>query len=178
MKNLVAIVALIILSFVLILLSSVPTELTYDIAERLDGHKVEFASATNPAWKEGVMKKSTEENPTTHSPTENIVKWGSFKAKRMSANGRAVVYKNLNDLYIALEFFKVSHYPDLKLYLIPLEDTNSATKVQEAFYEVGMVHYEGDQMFDLPDDLDIGRYKAAVIFSEKQNMIYALASLR
>ena len=80
---------------------------------------------------------------------------------------------------LRLTDFATSNGPDVRVYLVATTDASDNKTVTKAgFVELGKLKgNEGDQNYDLPDDLDLTRYRAVTIWCRRFSVNFATAPL-
>lgn len=115
----------------------------------------------------------------TNSPT--VLFEGEFHGVAHDANGTAQVY-SLGNKKRVLRFtnFKVSNGPDVVVYLIALDDANDSKTVKDAeFIMLGELKGNiGDQNYDVPEDVDLNKYRAVTIWCRRFGVNFATAPLK
>jgi hypothetical protein len=80
---------------------------------------------------------------------------------------------------LRLSEFATSNGPDVRVYLVAASDAKDNETVTKAgFVELGKLKgNEGDQNYDVPDDLDLSKYRAVTIWCYRFNVNFATAPL-
>jgi hypothetical protein len=75
--------------------------------------------------------------------------------------------------------FSTSNGPDVRVYLVAADDaTDSETVKQAGFVEVGPLKgNQGNQNYDLPENLDVSKYRAVTIWCNRFGVNFATAPL-
>jgi hypothetical protein len=75
--------------------------------------------------------------------------------------------------------FATSNGPDVRVYLVAAPDAKDNETVTKAgFVELGKLKgNEGDQNYDVPDDLDLSKYRAVTIWCRRFSVNFATAPL-
>ena len=105
--------------------------------------------------------------------TTAILKYqGSFiNGPSGNVSGQAKIFLKSGKYILALESFKTSNGPDLKVYL-------SQAETPELFISLGdLQSTNGNQLYEVPGSLDFDQYKYALIHCEKYNHLFGSASL-
>lgn len=109
-----------------------------------------------------------------------VVSAGRFHGVAHETTGEASVYR-LPDGKRVLRFtgFTTSNGPDVQVYLGKARDASDNETVTVAgFYHVGALKgTEGDQNYELPDDLDLGDYHSVTIWCRRFGVNFATAPL-
>jgi hypothetical protein len=80
---------------------------------------------------------------------------------------------------LRLTDFATSNGPDVRVYLVAAPDAaDNATVTKAGFVELGKLKgNEGDQNYDVPDDLDLTHYRAVTIWCRRFSVNFATAPL-
>jgi hypothetical protein len=80
---------------------------------------------------------------------------------------------------LRLTDFTTSNGPDVRVYLVAASDASDNETVTKAgFVELGKLKgNEGDQNYDVPDDLDLSQYRAVTIWCRRFAVNFATAPL-
>lgn len=80
---------------------------------------------------------------------------------------------------LRLTEFATSNGPDVRVYLVAATDaSDNATVTKAGFVELGKLKgNEGDQNYDVPDDLDLSQYRAVTIWCRRFSVNFATAPL-
>jgi Electron transfer DM13 len=80
---------------------------------------------------------------------------------------------------LRLTEFATSNGPDVRVYLVAATDASDNESVTKAgFVELGRLKgNQGDQNYDVPDDLDLSRYRAVTIWCRRFSVNFATAPL-
>ena len=80
---------------------------------------------------------------------------------------------------LRLTQFATSNGPDVRVYLVAAPDaSDDATVTKAGYVELGKLKgNEGDQNYDVPDDLDLSRYRAVTIWCRRFSVNFATAPL-
>jgi len=107
---------------------------------------------------------------------------GTFHGKVHSTSGRATVYQGADGKRILrLTHFKTSNGPDVHVILVATrdakDDANSLSGNVERI-ELGQLKgNEGDQNYDLPENIDLGKFQTVSIYCERFNAVFGAAAL-
>lgn len=115
------------------------------------------------------------------APEPGLVQMGAFHAVAHETRGTAAIYQ-LADGKRVLRFtdFETSNGPDVQVYLVAADDANDNDTVKNA----GFVHVAalkgnvGDQNYELPADIDLGKYRAVTIWCRRFGVNFGTAALR
>jgi hypothetical protein len=134
---------------------------------------VPITAAAGPPVEAG--KKPKADKPP---PEKNIaLASGPFEvADEGSAEGTATVVSLAGDKgrVLTLTDFAVANGPDLRVYLVPGDGKDTGDHVDLG----GLKGNKGNQQYDLPDDVDIGRHRTVVIWCRAFSVAFARATLR
>ncbi len=107
---------------------------------------------------------------------------GTFHGKVHSTSGRATVYQSVNGKKILrLTHFKTSNGPDVHVILIASKDAKD-----DANFISGNVEHielgklkgnEGDQNYELPENIDLNKFQTVSIYCERFNANFGAAPL-
>ena len=80
---------------------------------------------------------------------------------------------------LRLTEFSTSHGPDVRVILVAANDAGDDGAVTQAGYvELGKLKgTQGDQNYDIPADLDLGKYRAVTIWCHRFSVNFATAPL-
>jgi len=80
---------------------------------------------------------------------------------------------------LRLTEFATSNGPDVRVYLVAATDASDNDAVTKAgFVELGKLKgNQGDQNYDVPDDLDLSQYRAVTIWCRRFSVNFATAPL-
>jgi len=128
---------------------------------------------------EGFPEMEGGNGATESSP--QILYTGNFQGVAHDSTGLANVYQLRNGKQI-LRFtdFKVSNGPDLHVYLVAVDDGNDNQTVKDAeIVTLGPIKGNvGDQNYELPNDVDLDKYRTVVIWCKRFGVNFATAPLR
>jgi hypothetical protein len=81
--------------------------------------------------------------------------------------------------FLRFENFKVTNGPDLYVYLSGHAAPRNSTQLhQGAAHQVGLLKGNiGNQNYELPADLDLSKFKSAVIYCKRFSVVFATAEL-
>lgn len=105
---------------------------------------------------------------------------GSFHKVAHDAEGYAMVH-HLADGRRILRFteFQTSNGPDLQVYLVAATDASDSETVKKAgFVTLGALKgNQGDQNYEIPADLDLGKYRSVSVWCRRFGVNFATAPL-
>jgi len=106
---------------------------------------------------------------------------GSFHGVAHKGAGRASIYELADGKWV-LRFtnFETSNGPDVRVYLVAADDaTDSDTVTRAGFVEIGTLKGNvGDQNYDLPQGLDLKKYRSVTIWCYRFAVNFATAPLK
>jgi electron transfer DM13 len=105
---------------------------------------------------------------------------GMFHGVSHDSRGTATVYRLADGRRVLrLTNFETSNGPDVRVYLVAADDAkDNATVTQAGFVELGALKGNvGDQNYDVPSDLDLGKYRAVTIWCRRFGVNFATAPL-
>jgi len=104
---------------------------------------------------------------------------GHFKGYAHETDGTATIYDINGKRVLRLTNFKTSNGPDVHVYLVAAPDaTDDATVKNTPFVDLGsMKGNVGDQNYDVPDSVDLGKYRAATIWCKRFGINFGTAPL-
>lgn len=111
-------------------------------------------------------------------PQNELLRAGRFEPVRHSASGKAQAI-NLAEggNVLTLTDFEVDNGPDLRVYLVAGPATTEG-KVEDFVDLGGLKGNVGNQQYELPGNLDVGRYSTVVIWCRAFSVLFARAPLR
>jgi len=104
---------------------------------------------------------------------------GRFHSVAHETHGTATIQDVGGRRVLRLTDFATSNGPDVRVYLVATTDASDNKTVTKAgFVELGKLKgNEGDQNYDVPDDLDLSRYRAVTIWCRRFSVNFATAPL-
>jgi hypothetical protein len=105
---------------------------------------------------------------------------GSFHSVAHETKGTATVHRLADGKRVLrLTEFATSNGPDVRVYLLAAADASDDETVKQAgFVELGKLKGTiGDQNYDIPDNLDLARYRAVTIWCRRFGVNFATAPL-
>ena len=111
-------------------------------------------------------------------PRNVLLRAGRFESVRHSASGKAQAI-DLADggNVLTLTDFEVDNGPDLRVYLVA-GPARSEGEVEDFVDLGGLKGNIGNQQYELPRDLDVGRHSTVVIWCRAFSVLFARAPLR
>lgn len=107
---------------------------------------------------------------------------GTFHGKVHGTSGRATVYQGADGKKILrLTHFKTSNGPDVHVILVAThdakDDANSLSGNVERIELGKLKGNEGDQNYELPENIDLGKFQTVSIYCERFNAVFGAAAL-
>jgi Electron transfer DM13 len=132
-----------------------------------------------------VNRTVSEEFPTAPrsaaagSQTPQQLFSGQFKGYAHPTDGTASIYRMDSKRILRLTNFRTSNGPDVHVYLIAAPDAkDDATVKNAAFVDLGILKGNiGDQNYDVPDAVDLGKYRAVTIWCKRFSVNFGTAPL-
>ena len=139
------------------------------------------------AMQDGMKQDSMKHDTMKHddmAPDKNAkaLFTGTFHGKVHSTSGRATVYQGTDGKKILrLTHFKTSNGPDVHVILVATrdakDDANSLGSSVERIELGKLKGNEGDQNYELPENIDLGKFQTVSIYCERFNAIFGAAAL-
>jgi hypothetical protein len=125
-----------------------------------------------------VNQTVSEAFPVT-SQTPQALLTGQFAGYAHPTEGTATIYQLEGKRILRLTDFKTSNGPDVRVYLVAAPDvTDNATVAKAGFVELGTLKGNiGDQNYDVPDSVDLEKYRAATIWCKRFSVNFGTAPL-
>jgi hypothetical protein len=128
-----------------------------------------------------VNKKVSEEQvASVGASVSRALTAGQFHSVAHETHGTATIQDvGGGRRVLRLTEFTTSNGPDVRVYLVAASDAKDNETVTKAgFVELGKLKgNQGDQNYDVPDDLDLSRYRAVTIWCHRFNVNFATAPL-
>jgi hypothetical protein len=129
-----------------------------------------------------INQKVSEPSPFASSNDPQALYTGRLEGESHQTSGRATIYRAPDGKqYLSLTDFSTSNGPDVHLVLAQGDEANLIQKIvkgQLDMVELGALRgNQGDQNYDLPGSVDLQKYNAAVIYSERFHAVFGLARL-
>src|SRR5215210_2825430 len=105
---------------------------------------------------------------------------GQFRSIAHETKGIASIYGFVDGKRVLrLSQFATSNGPDVRVYLVAAPDAADNESVKKAgFVELGKLKgTDGDQNYDVPADLDLGKYRAVTIWCRRFSVNFGTAPL-
>ncbi len=130
---------------------------------------------------EGLPVAAAQTNGTrSQKSTPGALANGKFHSVAHETHGSATVLM-LDDgsRILRLTDFSTSNGPDVRVYLVAAGDASDNDTVKRSgFIELGKLKgTDGDQNYDVPADLDLGKYRAVTIWCKRFAVNFATAPL-
>jgi electron transfer DM13 len=111
-------------------------------------------------------------------PQNVLLRAGRFESVRHSASGKAqAIDLAAGGSVLTLTDFEVDNGPDLRLYLVAGPATTEG-EVEDFVDLGGLKGNVGNQQYELPRNLDVGRHSTVVIWCRAFSVLFARAPLR
>jgi hypothetical protein len=132
-----------------------------------------------------VNRTVSEEFPRTprstaaESQTPRQLLSGQFKGYAHPTEGAASIYVMDSKRILRLTNFRTSNGPDVHVYLVAAPDaTDDATVKNAAFVDLGSLKGNiGDQNYDVPNTVDLEKYRAVTIWCRRFSVNFGTAPL-
>jgi hypothetical protein len=107
---------------------------------------------------------------------------GTLEGKAHPTSGRATIYEaSKGRQYLRLSDFTTSNGPDVHVLLARSDDEKLSQEILKGDLdriELGLLKgNQGDQNYDLPASIDLGKYNAVVIYCERFHAVFGVARL-
>jgi hypothetical protein len=115
-----------------------------------------------------------------NSEVSTVLVRGEFKSIAHETKGTASIYRLADGKRVLrLTDFATSNGPDVRVYLVAAADAPDDETVKKAgFLEVGKLKgTDGDQNYEVPADLDLGKYRAVTIWCRRFAVNFGTAPL-
>lgn len=105
---------------------------------------------------------------------------GMFKGYAHETKGDASIYQVNGKRVLRLTNFETSNGPDVHVYLVAAADAmDDATVKTAGFIDLGpMKGNKGDQNYEVPDNVDLTKYRAVTIWCARFNVNFGTAPLK
>jgi Electron transfer DM13 len=126
------------------------------------------------------LSSPTDDAVTSSASTPTRLSMGRFHGVAHEGQGLAAVYQTADGKRtLRLTEFETSNGPDLYLYLIAADDaTDDATVKRVSFISLGRLKgNKGDQNYEIPDDVDLSKYRAVTVWCRRFSVNFATAPL-
>jgi hypothetical protein len=125
-------------------------------------------------------KVNEEQVASVGASVMRAVAAGRFHSVAHETHGTATIQDvGAGRRVLRLTDFTTSNGPDVRVYLVAAADASDNETVTKAgFVELGKLKgNEGDQNYDVPDDLDLSQYRAVTIWCRRFSVNFATAPL-
>jgi len=153
----------------------------YDVPESADVDK--YRAVTIWCARFGVnfgTAPLSQAQATAENGQPAVVAAGSFHSGSHKTQGEAVVYRLADGKQtLRLSNFETSNGPAVHVYLVAAPDAkDNATVKQAGFIDLGdLKGNKGDQNYELPASLDLGKYRAVTIWCARFGVNFGTAPL-
>ena len=154
----------------------VPTATTGSPAEDdAAGGAEQSAAADQP----GAAPSETTAPPTTAAPEPVDLATGSFVSLDHATAGTARVLALADGRrFVRLEGFETDNGPDLYLYLSANPAGGPEGAFDDSYHNLGRLQGNiGDQNYELPPDVDLGRFASVVVWCDRFDSAFGAADL-
>jgi hypothetical protein len=128
----------------------------------------------------GAVAAQTAVTAGAENAAARVLLSGAFRSIAHETRGAATVHE-LGEGRRVVRFtdFSTSNGPDVRVYLVAAADAPDDESVTRAgFVELGKLKgTEGDQNYEIPADLDLGKYRAVTIWCRRFSVNFATAPL-
>jgi hypothetical protein len=117
---------------------------------------------------------------TADARAQAILAAGSFHSVAHETQGMASVHQFVDGKrLVRLSEFETSNGPDVRVYLIAASDaSDNDTVTRVGFIDLGALKgNKGDQNYEVPSELDLGKYSAVTIWCRRFGVNFATAPL-
>lgn len=138
-----------------------------------------------------IDKKVNEPLPQTHTTKpemekeekqeEKILAQGTFQKDTHEISGTATVHQLADGKRILrLTNFSTSNGPDVRVLLVAVEEVKDSSMItKDNYIELGPLKgNKGDQNYDIPDHVDLSKYRSVSIWCERFSVNFGAASLK
>lgn len=126
-----------------------------------------------------INQKVNEQFPTASAATNQVAS-GEFHDGAHETKGMASVFQLADGKKtLRLTNFSTSNGPDVHVYLVAANDAKDADTVTKAgFLDLGSIKGNiGDQNYDLPENVDLAKYRAVTIWCKRFSVNFGTAPL-
>ena len=147
-----------------------PQKLLVD--QRVDEGPPQGAREEARASSEGAPAREPQAGPRT-------IGAGRFRSLEHDTRGRALLLALADgSRYLRFDDLATSNGPELRVYLSEVPAGDDWYAYGERFVDLGALKGNvGDQNYELPDDIDLARYKSAVIWCRRFSVGFGVAPL-
>jgi len=117
--------------------------------------------------------------PVRTSSEPRALLTGDFKGYAHETHGTAAIYEVEGRRVLRLTNFMTSNGPDVRVYLVAVDDAKDDATVKKASYiDLGSMKGNiGDQNYDVPNSIDLTKYRAVTIWCARFSVNFATAPL-
>lgn len=121
----------------------------------------------------------TTSDPEAPSETVSTVASGSFRGLEHATSGTASLVQTPDGkTYLRFEDLETSNGPDLRVYLSEIAASDDWYAYGERFVDLGPLKGNlGNQNYEVPEDLDLSRFRSAVIWCRRFTVGFGVAPL-
>ncbi|MCS1350566.1 DM13 domain-containing protein [Mechercharimyces sp. CAU 1602] len=129
------------------------------------------------------QSQPSQTSPNERTEEPQILYQGNFQKGDRShdGKGKATIYQLANGKRM-LRFtqFETDNGPDVKIYLVALPEIKKSTDISKDNYiSLGkMKGNKGDQNYEIPDHVDLDKFRSVSIWCERFSVNFASASLK
>ena len=105
---------------------------------------------------------------------------GGWTKKTYKINGTWSIEKDGDKTLLKLsDDFKTRRAPDLKIFFSPLsvDQLKNKNAIQDAYFLAPLESNKGGQTYELPADLDLGKYTSVIIHCEAYTKLWGASAL-
>lgn len=128
-----------------------------------------------------INQRVNEQSPTVAANATTTLASGQFHSGAHETKGMATVFQ-LGDgkKTLRLSNFETSNGPDVHVYLVAAEDAkdNDAVKQAEVIDLASLKGNIGDQNYELPDKVDLAKYRSVTIWCKRFSVNFGTAPLK
>jgi hypothetical protein len=119
------------------------------------------------------------EGSASRRPKSRVLVKGSFHSLEHETSGRAAIVELADGRsFLRFDDLETSNGPDLRVYLSEIPVSDDWHAYGERFVDLGALKGNvGSQNYEIPDDVDIGRYQSAVIWCRRFTVGFGVAGL-
>ena len=172
--GLLALAGVAVLVFVLVFFQPQKLFIDDEVDEALPAASAGEPAAEEPAGEEPAPKRDGEARTPAGPKT---LASGEFRGLDHRGTGRALIVE-LPDgkRYLRFEDLDVENGPDLKVYLAAAPSSSDSGAFDDDFVNLGELKgNKGNQNYELPDDVDLSKYKSAVVWCQRFSVGFAVA---
>ncbi len=123
---------------------------------------------------------SSAMSTNTNEAMSMVLSSGSFHSVAHDTKGMATIHQLSNgNRVVRLTDFETSNGPDVHLFLVAANDATDSPMVKDAGYiDLGSLKGNiGDQNYEVPQDLDLGKYQAVTVWCNRFGVNFGTAPL-